>query len=393
MRNSPSWRSVPDTTLAFFKSALCPARLLFSRRDEFPRGRHHILWQPESHELYVGLDKSASEDSLACWRAQLDILGFPRVEMAPLDAAPRGFGTKPWVWLKRAADPVLATTAKLLNYQPSAANQLIGGPSPLAAALTSGLVGAGLGYGVGALGEQFLPPQDFEPGKLRRNAALAGAAIGASPGLLWGATAQKAHPDTPGWRAWLSGWPFRAKDADLVSQGTVGSPRKYKGQDKSAETARQAALIKKACEGVQKILQSKSYVRSLVKMGWFEDPNQPLGQGLDQLAGLPMIPRDEFGRTVWGDPNTPMPIRAATTGIVNAASWANNNSPFVSPWDIASVTATGAARGLLVGKTLGVLAGLKPESQQNLQRAGIWGGMLQAVIPNIFPDQSRLFGS
>ena len=84
--------------------------------------------------------------------------------------------------------------------------------------------------------------------------------------------------------------------------------------------------------------------------------------------------------------------RAFTVGLVNTASMANNNSPFVSPWDIASVTATGAARGLIVGKTLGVMAGLRPESQQNLMRAGIWGGLLTAVVPNAFPAATQVFG-
>jgi hypothetical protein len=86
-----------------------------------------------------------------------------------------------------------------------------------------------------------------------------------------------------------------------------------------------------------------------------------------------------------------MHVRAATVGLVNTASMANGNSPFVSPWDIASVTATGAARGLIVGKTLGAMAGLKTEGQQNLMRLGVWSGMLQAVVPNAFPDPSRMF--
>lgn len=359
----PIWRAVVDKAVEFLKTSTAPAEVMYHHLQHFPQVRCHLLWQPELHKLHVGLDKSAAEWQVKGWENKAERLGFNAV-VGPIDAQPAGFGEQPWVWLKYASDPVIATAAKLLNYQPSAINKVIGGPSPLAAALTSGLLGAGIGYGVGALGEQLLPQSDFNHGTLRRNMAVAGGLVGAAPGVLWGAAAHKAHPQTPGLRAWLSSWPFRDQDIPATVKKAVALLRQSNSKDDNTKRA------------------------------WFNDNDDDegmFGQGLDHMATLPMIPKDDFGRVVWGDPNTPIHIRAATMGLVNTASMANNNSPFVSPWDIASVTATGAARGLLVGKTLGVLAGLKPESQANLQRAGVWGGMLQAVVPNAFPNPYRSF--
>jgi hypothetical protein len=50
-----------------------------------------------------------------------------------------------------------------------------------------------------------------------------------------------------------------------------------------------------------------------------------------------------------------------------------------------------AARGLIVGKTLGALAGLRPEAQKKLQRMGIWSTMLGRVVPNAFHDPGEVF--
>jgi len=354
-----NWNDVPETTVKFAWRSLAAATRLREATSGLLPVRHHVLFQPDADALHVGLAKSASDQQVAAWEGALRDR-FESVAVAPMDVQPVGFGKDPWVWIKQAADPVVSTAAKLLNYQPSAINALIGGPSPLAAALTSGLVGAGLGYAGGALAEKLLPAADFNEGVLRRNTAIAGGLAGAAPALLWGITAHQKHPDTPGWRAWLSSWPFRRQDM--------------------RETIK-TALERARCD--LDALEKDAFVA----------PNMPFSQGIGQLADMPNIDRDRFGQVVWQDQNTPLPIRAATVGLVNTASMVNNASPFVSPWDIAAVTATGAARGLIVGKTLGALAGLKPESQQMAQRMGVWGGLLTAVVPNAFPSASQAFGS
>jgi hypothetical protein len=65
----------------------------------------------------------------------------------------------------------------------------------------------------------------------------------------------------------------------------------------------------------------------------------------------------------------------------------HGGSPWISPLDIAQVAmgaGAGLMSGLVVGKTLGALAGLSPSGQQQLQQVGLWSGMLSSVVPKIF---------
>jgi hypothetical protein len=345
-----------------------------------PHVRHHVLLHPYTGEVHVGLGKEASDEDAMLWEERIKVAGFDRVSGSPIDIPPAGFGEEPWIWVKQAEDPVVSGLSKLLNYQPSAANKIIGGPSPLAAAIASGLFGAGLGYAGGRVAETILPSEHFEPGVLSRNAALVGGLAGIAPAALWGAASHTANPDRPGLKAWVSGWPFREKDL-------AGKPYTAKNSP-----------IKQAADLLREQLADLDISEFLNKRAWFDgtdnmDSVPGASQGVGDIGTLPMIQRDSFGRVVWGDPNTPPHIRAATVGLVNSASAANGYRSMLSPWDIASVTATGAARGLIVGKTLGAMAGLKPESQKQLQSLGVWGSMLSAVIPNAFPDPSRIFGN
>lgn len=97
----------------------------------------------------------------------------------------------------------------------------------------------------------------------------------------------------------------------------------------------------------------------------------------------PVIHRDEFNRQVMAFDGTPMPVRAATAGLVEAAS-SVGGSNYVSPWDVAKI-AVGAGAGLIsgviAGKALGFLAGLTPEGQQGVQNIGLWTGLLTSVVP------------
>lgn len=354
------WRAVADRAAALVKAATHDVTRLRAASWLLPRVRHHIFLNPEGGDVHVCLDKVATDSQAAAWESTLRDLGYGKLTGGPTDRPPPGYGVAPWVVVKQASDPVVSALARLLNYQPSSVNQVVGGPSPLAAALASGVFGAGLGYLGGTAAEAVLPEKYFTPGVLRRNAALAGGAAGTLPALLWGLSSQQANPDKPGLRAWTSGWPFRPQDAT--------GP----------------AALRKAAASLVEVL-GVDPGEYLVKTA------SPLGTGLDLLALMPAIPRDEFGQSVWRDDNTPVPIRAATVGLVNTASAAAGGRPSLSPLDIARVSDS-AVRGLLVGKTLGTLAGLTPQAQADLQAAGVWGSILTSVIPNAFPNPAWIFG-
>ena len=62
-------------------------------------------------------------------------------------------------------------------------NDMFYPPSPLAAMLATGVLGAGLGYGGAAIASNFLP-RDWDKKKFRRSGLLLGGAVGAAPGAL-----------------------------------------------------------------------------------------------------------------------------------------------------------------------------------------------------------------
>jgi hypothetical protein len=192
------------------------------------------------------------------------------------------------------------------------------------------LVGSALGglggYGVGRIAEKFLPPEYFEPGAIRRRAALLGAGLGGVPGLY----------------QWY----------DNYSQN--------KGPGGPAGKALDAVVTP-----------------------WPPPAAQP--DGLEKAADMfgAVIDRDRFSGEVMGDPYTPLPIRAATAGLVEAAA-AVRGSRVVSPWDVARVAVgagAGLASGVVAGKVLGTLAGLNDAGRRAVQQTGLWAGLITAAVP------------
>jgi hypothetical protein len=213
----------------------------------------------------------------------------------------------------------LSPLADVLGWRAGPLNAHWGGPRPV----TNLLVGAGLGslggYGLGRLAEEVLPAGYFEPKALRRRAALMGGIAGALPPIWQGYDNVRTSGGDLG--AVFDQWPAKAADGPEVKEA--------------------AALFD------------------------------------------PVIDRDEFNREVMAFGGTPMPVRAATAGLVEAAS-AVAGRPTVTPWDVARVAVgagTGLVSGVVAGKALGFLAGLTPEARQGVQRIGLWTGLLNAAVP------------
>jgi hypothetical protein len=261
---------------------------------------------------------------------------------------PPGLYNEPWILVKAGGAP-LKPVAQALNMTETPLNAMFGGPTPLASALSGGLIGAGLGYGGGFVADQVLPEKYFRKGRLRRVMALLGGAAGAAPGLAWGASASQSNPEAPGVAAFTHGWPMREQDRDeqFRKVGSVGEAH--------------AALMVLAGEKAAK---------------W----------NSTGAADFPPIEVDAFNQVVWGDHRTPLAVRAATTGLTESAS-VLTGADMVSPMDVGRIAVgmgTGWASGMLVGKTLGALAGLTPETQGKLQQAGMWAGILSNVVPMAF---------
>lgn len=90
-------------------------------------------------------------------------------------------------WVKVAYAPTLRRLGEYLNFFPGQyPGNMPNHPSPLAAMLTSGLLGAGLGWGAGTLLGKMLP--EGYGRNLGRTGLILGGGLGSAPGLLWGLT-------------------------------------------------------------------------------------------------------------------------------------------------------------------------------------------------------------
>src|ERR1017187_3224879 len=117
---------------------------------------------------------------------------------------PQGYGSEAWMPVKMA-DGALRPFFSALQLAPNHLNQMLGGPTPLAATLAGSVLGTGLGYGAGWLGEKLMGESVLRPGRLRRTGAVLGGLLGGVPGAYLGTVGMRANSEegkNP-WRAWI----------------------------------------------------------------------------------------------------------------------------------------------------------------------------------------------
>ncbi len=206
------------------------------------------------------------------------------------------------------------------------AGSLVGGPNPLTRTLTGATLGAMLGYGSGRLGGALLPDKYIdEEATGRRWGVLGGLLGGLGAGYTFGRPAMAQH-----------GWQGLLKRSDVNAA----------------------------------------------------DYQEALKFASSTGAFAPRIPVDSWNRTVWARPEIPSDVKAMSTGLVSAASNAHGGARLVSPFDVGRIAigmGSGAVSGMLVGKTLGALAGLTPPAQDAIFRTGVGAGLLTNVVPMVFP--------
>lgn len=296
-----------------------------------------IFWQPEQ-QLFRVWAKQAN------WSPAPRSLQEPLLRNSPWLISTEFPGDPQNYRLLKVAAGYLEPAAKA--WQTAAAP--LGGTHPLATMLLGGLLTSGLGYAGGKALDYVLPEEYFEKGVAPKNLAILGGILGAMPGAAYGAMQYQTNPNT--------GKPFSASGAGWLST--------YPWNKKTAADT------------------GSMMTRS--------------------------IPVDAFNRAIWNDvsaaPNpfgtkdrwgtdeqslhTPAPVAAAASGLLTGTAAMLNNATHVSPWDIALTAAgtglQGWTYGMTAGKVLGALAGLKPESQQRLQHAGLWGGLLTGTVRALF---------
>jgi len=337
------WLAVPTEIGRLVKEAAPIADIIKACSPDLDPDSTSTIWYSPDNQC--ALVHEPDTEKVA---AVLDVLtDIPQIKYAVQTSKPPEHNDAPWLLIKCGMEvsKVLGPIAMLTGHRPGIWPMA---PNTVTATLGSGLLGAGLGYGAGWLGEHLLPDEHFRKGKLRLTGAMLGGAAGAIPSAWYG----------------LRGG--------------------YK----------QSSLIEKCAEELEAALSPiereldplfTGYAESFLKSA--DDSGGLSGGG----AFLPVIPTDQFNQAILADPFTPMPLKATTAGLVTAASMSRGDAPWVSPMDIAQIGISGAAgaltgfgTALVAGKVLGALAGLKPESQQTLQRYGTWAGILANVVPRLF---------
>jgi hypothetical protein len=264
-------------------------------------------------------------------------------------------------WVKVAYSPALRRLGEALQFFPSKDIPGFGG-RPIASTVASGLLGAGLGYGAGWLGEQFLPEWAQEEGTLRNRFALLGGLGGAGIGAV------------PGMMNWAARRPFNDSmffKGHTDERGFEPDSTPYSPQFKAAVD---------------------SYVQ---KMAFVPHPTIDSTIGGPSFEQMPLVKMDELGRVVWGANVSPQ-LAAMTMGAAygsaqmpdpNAVS--GNITPhqtglFGMMMGAAGGGIKGYFAGRMVGKGLGLLTGMPEGTQNILSQTGTVAGVLGTMVPKLF---------
>ena len=326
-----------------------PAKVLrASLADLYTESDLSVYWNPaqEKAALYAR-PVLIPEEYVWGVEALVEKVGADHVQLEPLT----GEDLQDW-WVKVAHSPTLRRTGELLQFLPSKDIPGFGG-RPIASSIASGLLGAGLGYGAGWLGEKFLPNWvQGEEGEMRKRLARAGGLGGLAFGAL------------PGFINWNTGRSFN-------------DPTLWQGFPE---------------DGFERSILGGRYKQAVSA---FVTKQADTGLATSANSNQPVIRTDALGRVLWGAGADPQ-ITAMTMGAVYGAGQLPDpqmHSGVVTPHQMGLLgTMMGAAGGGIkgymtgraVGYGLGLLTGMPEGTQQALGRTGATLGVLNTLVPRLF---------
>jgi hypothetical protein len=102
----------------------------------------------------------------------------------------------------------------------------------------------------------------------------------------------------------------------------------------------------------------------------------------------PVIDADALKHTIWRSPTLQLSDKEKMlfSGAMSG-SQAIAGSPYVTPADMARLTAgmgVGYASGLVVGRTLGVFAGMPKPTQDRIAQTGALAGVVKSALPLLY---------
>jgi hypothetical protein len=369
--NQLHWMQVFPRAITLYHKHASAAEDLASAIEELPKDGFLDLYRHEEDglvSLFLNVGDWMSGDDIRTWKAALE----PHCDHLEV-AHESGRLSDPWVKIafapprelpyavKEAYSTAMRGLAQNAGYLPGGWADSLGGPTPLSGALAGGMIGAGLGYGTGWLGEQLLP-RNWRRGKLRRSLALMGGMLGAAPGALM--MADNLHKG----RGWnndaLIGYPNTSESMNYSPVLETGEPNPtFDPNIPEVPLDYKAAASRTGFE--------------------FEAPG---------FGPAPVIPLDAFNATLFQDPRVSSQLnpamQAAASGLLEAAYQSRGGGPrLISPADIARISAgmgSGYLSGAIVGKALGALMGAPEPVQDRLRQTGMWAGIVANLVPLAF---------
>jgi hypothetical protein len=270
-------------------------------------------------------------------------------------------------WIKVAWSPTLRSLGESLNYfQGHYPGGLTNHASPVTGMLTSGLLGAGLGYGAGVIGEHMLPER-WQRGRLRKTLAGLGAGVGMLPGMILGGL-NKANGQ-PFNSTQLLGPPSEPRPTPMAPLPDNPTPAPL--YDDGVRTA--------ADQAADRALAGSVYAVA--------DALAPVGE-IKEASYIPAIDVANLNRSLWDTGANPQ-LAGMTMGAVAAAQQlpGGKEPGWVTPVQMAGLAArmgAGWLSGALVGAALGVLTGMPQETQKKLRDTGMYVGVVEALVPRLF---------
>lgn len=376
-----TWRAAPADAIALAEKCAGQTADIRKAIEHLPTDGFIDLWLNHK-EAEVLLNCGDWMEHTAAWRAALS----PHVSTVTVDYEPStNFLTNDPNWVKiaerpfaaraflekQAVSPTMQALSKATGFQ---GGWVPGAPNPLIGTLAGGLLGAGLGYGGGYLAEMMLP-EKWKKDRLKRTAAILGGLAGAMPGAMW-MMARHDQGKNP-FATVPTPQPGSAQDYSNSSFQEMGdqfgAPFKAEGFDIDQYNLPPDPAFGFPAKEVQGSLK------------------EAFNSGTGYNQAWPEIDVPEFHQTVWEDPRvanrlTPA-TRAASSGLLQGAAALSGGTRFVSPMDVARMTAgmgSGYLSGAVVGKALGLLTGMPTETQNRLKNTGMWAGIIANMIPIAF---------
>ena len=367
-----NWEQVPEKLDEWTLKTAAPASDL--RRAAslvFTQGDVGYYWHPDRACAGIFGREATATDLELCKRACCAATGSGAClgQLSELDLATG--------WVKVAYSPTLNRAAKFLNFLPG---QYPGGipnhPSPLAAMLTTGLVGGGLGWAGGKLLSKVFPERYGK--NLPRTGAILGGLLGAAPGAAWAGINAKhgkglldgwplAEPGGPAPGTWLP----KETTAEFLDEYLPGWNREHVADVATIDAVPLNAHCRRAIGFTAK------------------QAAETFGEPEERLPPTPSdVNINALGQTLWETGASPQ-LTSTTLGAMYAAQQLPDpraRAGYVTGNQLGQLTSNmvgNYARGYLVGATLNRVVGTPYSANQTGQAAAALG-IIASVVPKLF---------